>query len=459
VSDEPDIAVRRPWATMALIAANIAVALGMIQAGSSPWYAGAAGVVEAGGVDASLVWGGEVWRLFTGCFVHVGVWHLAMNLWVLWQVGSVLEAVVGWARFSLIYVASGIFGFAASVALQPGITAGASGAVFGVVGALLGIALAQRHLQHARALGQGLIPFVAGTLALGFLVPMVDNTAHVGGLLLGFLLTFGLISGERTPLLEEGRVTSSPPRTSRAAGMGALVAALLLFAAVVPYALRPVLSPRYHTSRGLLALTRGDVDKATAHADTAARLAPGDSVPLVLQGRLADLRGKPADAMALYDEALRRADEADPEAAATGLARALNLLSDGDSDVPFSDPATMNALCDAALRRLGEGSKAMALLNNCAWLKLTAGPPVHDPARALALAEDAVRAGGENDATILHTLAEALSQNGVPDEAARVLEKAIAERVDGADSAFIRDERRRFAGLAEAARLPGPTSP
>ena len=84
----------RRWGTVGLVLVNLAVGLVMAWAGVPVLLARAADVIAFGAVEPPLVWSGEVWRLLSACFVHVGAWHLGLNLWVLWQVGRALERLV-----------------------------------------------------------------------------------------------------------------------------------------------------------------------------------------------------------------------------------------------------------------------------------------------------------------------------------------------------------------------------
>ena len=103
-----------PLATWALVGACVAAFLGALLDGGGLLLSSADVMRAAGAVDAARVWQGEVWRLLSALFVHAGVWHLGLNLWVLWQVGRLLEPILGTARFVLVYLVSGIVGFAAS---------------------------------------------------------------------------------------------------------------------------------------------------------------------------------------------------------------------------------------------------------------------------------------------------------------------------------------------------------
>jgi len=135
----------------------------------------------------------EWWRLFTSMFVHIGIAHLLFNMFALTLFGRAIEVRHGKARFILLYLASGLSGAAASLAFtQGGIRAGASGGVFGILGAWIAFYLPYRHMRGARQQLQSLLFLVGINLFFGFTVRGIDNGAHLGGLVAGFLIGSGL---------------------------------------------------------------------------------------------------------------------------------------------------------------------------------------------------------------------------------------------------------------------------
>lgn len=453
---------RAPLATYSLIGACIAVFAGMLAEGAGLFLVEPDHLIAAGGVEASRVWGGEVWRLLSALFVHAAVWHLGLNMWVLWQVGRILERVQGSARYTLVYLVSGVFGFSASLLLHGGISAGASGAIFGVVGGLLALAAVTRETPFGRYLFRALGPFVLATLLIGFLLPFVDNAAHVGGLVAGFLLSYGLFADEKGArldtlreegLLDEDEVVSMKPRF---AGV-ALVAIIALFATLVPVSLKPVFSPRYHVLTGLAALRAGEIDEARAHEARAEALAADDPGVIILEGRLREQAGEHQKAIAFYDHALNQHDKDSPETAQLLALRDVGLY-DLEHAIEQDGPLAAG-LCDAMLAREGSDKNAL-LLNNCAWTYLKAEQPeAHDPARGLRLAERAVALQKKRGpktadmAAFLHTMAEGLAQNGDPAEARAVMERIAADELS--DDPFFDRERERFDDLARKAAREG----
>jgi membrane associated rhomboid family serine protease len=477
--DEPTLlAGGGRWGTIGLIFLNLAVGLVMAWTGVPMLMARAADVIAFGAVDPALVWQGEVVRLLTGCFVHVGAWHLGLNLWVLWQVGRALERLVGAARLVLVYVVSGIFGFALSIALLPGLTAGASGAIFGVTGALLALAALTRQQRLGRFLLGALLPFVLATFALGVLVPMVNNVAHFGGLAIGFVLGFGLAAGDRSFLHlddtdERAAAEATVGRVETVLGLAALVTAFVAFAGVTAYALEPRWSPRFHAVMGLRALrtaaaarTTADQNAAVAdareHATRAAALGPDDAATLVLAGQLAAREGdaetarqRTAQAFALWQQASRDRNAAFEQAAAE-----LALL-EPDEDMPFADGRTTRALCTAALDDDGRKQAGPDLKNSCAWLLLRAREPaVRDAQLALPLAREAWEESERKRPDITHTYAEALAQTGAAAEGLALLEQlAVSDGVGTLGRSFVDAERTRLARLVIDQRRPQPETP
>ena len=134
---------------------------------------------------------GEWWRLLTGTFLHIGLPHLAFNMWALWNAGRLTERLFGSGPYLAIYLLAGVLASLASTVWNPILmSVGASGAVFGVLGALLAFVLRGNGLPGAivRAHRLSTLLFIAFNLVLGALNPSVDNAAHVGGLLTGLML-------------------------------------------------------------------------------------------------------------------------------------------------------------------------------------------------------------------------------------------------------------------------------
>jgi rhomboid protease GluP len=186
-----------PWATYTLIAVNVLVWAITVLNGAAVLKAPADKLLLWGGNAASEVQRGEWWRLLTATFLHSGLMHIAMNMVGLASAGITVERIYGHRLFLLIYLGAGLIGSALSLhfSAQNAVSVGASGAVFGVTGALL-IGFYQHREQLPKTIGKQTLSsmgfFIIYSLMQGFAHQGIDNAAHVGGLLGGCLLAFVL---------------------------------------------------------------------------------------------------------------------------------------------------------------------------------------------------------------------------------------------------------------------------
>jgi membrane associated rhomboid family serine protease len=184
--------------TYTLIALNAVVFVAqLITAGDISGTSGE--VFVNGALFGPLVADGEWWRLITAAFLHGGLLHLAFNMLFLWWFGRNLEAFVGPGRYLGIYIVSALAGSAGALLVAPGVpTVGASGAVFGILGA--GLVL-ERGKGIAIFGGQALFVIVIN-LVLGFVLSNVSIGGHIGGLIGGALCMLALDHfGRQRPLL------------------------------------------------------------------------------------------------------------------------------------------------------------------------------------------------------------------------------------------------------------------
>ncbi len=190
------------WATAGLIAANLLIFVGLALSAGEVWHIPGALLADWGGNYAVQTYGGQPWRLLSGVFLHGGLLHVSLNMLALYQGGQLAERVFCSRPFLLIYLLCGLVASVASVWWRPsGLSIGASGAVFGVFGALLGYVLVSRDSIPAdtvRRLRRGLLIFIAYSLAAGLLIPGIDNAAHIGGLLTGIVLGAALAPASRS---------------------------------------------------------------------------------------------------------------------------------------------------------------------------------------------------------------------------------------------------------------------
>jgi rhomboid protease GluP len=187
-----DVLVRatpRFFVTPAVIAANVAYFAIAVVLGVSPIQPESQPLLELGANFGPLTLDGQWWRLVSSTFVHIGFVHLAFNMWCLWSLGNVAERMFGNFTMLWIYLLSGIGGSLASLVWHPSIvSAGASGAIFGIAGALASM-LHFGHIlvprQVVRELLSSLLFFVGFNLVFGFFLQGIDNAGHIGGLMVG----------------------------------------------------------------------------------------------------------------------------------------------------------------------------------------------------------------------------------------------------------------------------------
>lgn len=152
-------------------------------------------LIGLGANHPSLVFGqGQWWRLVSSMFLHGGIAHLALNAWALYQIGGLFELWVGSSRMLLVYFVTGAAGSLASVLFTRGLSVGASGAIFGLLGALIAFLLRRREFlsPFGRSILGQLVLWAGINVMFGFSVPAIDNAAHLGGFAAGFLLGFVL---------------------------------------------------------------------------------------------------------------------------------------------------------------------------------------------------------------------------------------------------------------------------
>jgi rhomboid protease GluP len=136
------------------------------------------------------------WRLITGTFLHGGLLHIGMNMFVLLDIAPIVEELYGSARFFFMYIACGIGGSLASTFLGKYPSVGASGAILGLIGVLIAVTT-KRSGASMQAMRSRLISWVITIFLFGFMVGGIDNWGHFGGLVTGFV--FGKLFADRQP--------------------------------------------------------------------------------------------------------------------------------------------------------------------------------------------------------------------------------------------------------------------
>jgi rhomboid protease GluP len=204
-----------PVVTRTIVAINACVFVAMGASGVSWADPSYQDIVRWGGDFSPLTMSGEWWRLFTSTFVHIGIVHIVLNMWCLWDLGPILERLMGWKAFLVTYAVTGIAASEASLAWTPmGGGAGASGAIFGVAGAFFSFLLLKKapiSAAFAKRLRKSLSAFIFYNLFFGVVALRVNNAAHFGGLVAGLIL--GAVIPcvlPRTPDTS-GESTAAPP--------------------------------------------------------------------------------------------------------------------------------------------------------------------------------------------------------------------------------------------------------
>lgn len=173
----------KPFVTYFLIALNIIMFVILeFNGGSTSVEA----LIKLGAKYNPAIMEGEWWRLISSMFLHIGILHLAMNMLALYYLGVAVERIYGSSRFLIIYFLAGIAGGLTSFTFSMNVSAGASGAIFGLFGALLYFGINHKKV-FLQTIGRNIITVIAINLVLGFAVPQIDMGAHLGGLIAGFI--------------------------------------------------------------------------------------------------------------------------------------------------------------------------------------------------------------------------------------------------------------------------------
>jgi membrane associated rhomboid family serine protease len=215
-------AVETPVLTYILIGICVALEIGSSLSGGNSVGGNNGSLVRDFALSRVSVGNGDVWRLVTAGFLHAGLFHLLFNMYALYILGSMLEPSVGRLRFGLIYLVSLLAGSFGALVLQPaGYTVGASGAIFGLMGAAV-VIMRNRGINPMES---GLGFWIGINLLFTFAIPGISIGGHIGGLIGGALAAAVLYDG-----VERFRIPASAA-TFIAGGIGALsVAGALLVA-------------------------------------------------------------------------------------------------------------------------------------------------------------------------------------------------------------------------------------
>lgn len=290
-----------PW----LVAANVAVFVLIASQGGGWLVPNPRVILHWGSNFGPLTVSGEWWRLFTCMFIHFGLVHLTLNMWVLWIIGRPIERMFGSLNYVLLYVFAGLVASLSSIWWNPNVdSAGASGAIFGLLGGLLAFVLnPATRVPATIAANQRRIAFafIAYNLFIGFTHHGIDNAAHLGGLISGFVMGWALAS----PLDAEAR-EQEVSRWALSAAFG--IAALVALGWPLPH-------------RPHMAATDAFAETTSPHSID---FYPGEYQPVVFNS------GAPVSAAmrAIYDAP-------DPEALNAAIAAARKMAESGDAEAAF----------------------------------------------------------------------------------------------------------------------------
>ena len=254
------VATRRPIsnATLFLIAVNVIVYLLTALASRSLVTIDIDVLRKFGANYGPLTLTGQWWRLETSTFLHGGLLHVLFNMWALLNLGLLAEIIFGTEQYLALYLLAGLGGSVASLCWHPAVVGvGASGAIFGVAGAMLPALFFEKNqrLRNAMRGNLGSIAFfVAFNILYGAGAVRIDNAAHLGGLATGLLLGFAL------PKASEGPLSQSRPRS-----FAILVATALLIFGGAMYAKK--------AGTGVIAFSRANEAASAGQFDEAITLA------------------------------------------------------------------------------------------------------------------------------------------------------------------------------------------
>jgi membrane associated rhomboid family serine protease/Flp pilus assembly protein TadD len=288
--------------TGVLIGANLFVFLAMVLRGVSLTDPTVDQIVRWGANFGPYTLDHQWWRLLTCMFLHIGIVHLLLNMWALLNVGPLAEAVYGRLNFLLMYFICGLSGSLASLLWNPAVTsAGASGAIFGIIGALIATLYFDkvripRHIS--RPILTSLVASAISVLAYGYFKTGIDNGAHIGGLVSGLIL--GTIIGRQLEHTEQAR---------RFQQIVFAISAVVLVA--TGFLLQRVAHYVVPLEKAESALASGKPDAALPFADQAVREKPGSAEVHFIRANVLARSNQPEEA----EKEFRRVLELQPKQA------------------------------------------------------------------------------------------------------------------------------------------------
>ena len=265
-----------PRLTWALLGINIVMFLVETVVGGSTNHET---LVRLGAKVNALIVMGQYWRLITPMFLHIGLGHIVVNSYALFVIGPEVESLYGYGRFLVMYVLAGIAGNVMSYAFTPGLSAGASTALFGLIGAQLVFYYRQR--DKLGAFGQqrmmNLIGIIAINVMLGFSIGGVDNFGHLGGFIGGVVLGWLLCPMYEVEYGWDGLARVQDRNSLQRELPGVFLFVVLLMVAAGAITLRTANQPEVRLEQGLEVFRGGDYAAALPLLEKAARELPDDA--------------------------------------------------------------------------------------------------------------------------------------------------------------------------------------
>jgi len=210
------------WVTPLLLISCVGVYVAMVAQGVSLWLPSSMELRNWGANYSPLTWGGQPWRLVSNLFVHCGILHLVFNMWALWNIGRFLEKLIGNVGLLIVYFVSGTLGSIVSLWWNGDVvSAGASGAIFGLLGALATFLWNRSDsvpLAPLAAIRGSIGTCIFYNLLFGATIEGIDQAAHVGGLLGG--LVCGLLLSQPLDQQTKQRRFTKNALTSAVCGLG-----------------------------------------------------------------------------------------------------------------------------------------------------------------------------------------------------------------------------------------------
>jgi rhomboid protease GluP len=400
----------RPVVTYILMAVTAAIFAAIVIARLSPAHPDTEQLLIRWGANLGpLTIGGQWWRLVTSIFVHLGILHLAVNLWCLWDLGSFAERIYGRASYLAIYFVTGVAGALLSLAWRPfALEAGASGAIFGIAGALLA-SFSFGHLPFPKKAAGGavlsVIAFAGYNLFVGLLGSGAGVAAHIGGLLSGFVLGLML------------------PRISLRTTLAIAAVTLVLASALVARTKSYVIP----AERGRKALAAGRSDEAIDMLLQSIQKNPEFAEGYSLLGQAYMQKQQPAAAEGAY----RRALALQPKASGVRYELGMAILAQGRTaealalftELARSDPksAAAQAGIGTAAEMAGDSQRAFEALQKAAQLD------PRNPQAYISLGSVALQTNHVNEAVAALSRAVELQ----PDDPKALLALSVAYKAAG----------------------------